>query len=278
MLYEAKVYLNAKELFAWTAVIILISAAFEKAFMSLLTIAYEKLESLGRWKGSPMDTMPALAIERPSVSTRNDIVIRNLNKAYGAKRVLRDFSAVFPAGLCTCIMGSSGVGKTSLFRILMGLSQADSGSISGIEGLKPAAVFQEDRLCDSFNAVANISFACGKQVAPAVIVAHLTALGLGESLNQPVGELSGGMRRRVEIIRAVLACEQILFMDEPLKGLDDYNRDIVVRYIREHTEGVTTCMVTHSHEEVDLMGGLWLTLDHPIIRLKRLGEITHPTG
>ena len=295
-LYEAKVYLNAQDLFAWTAVIILVSVVFEKVFMALLRFAYRKLESIGVQKnreggafGAPRPTPGsaaggAVARALPEGGgaayqpPRADIQILHLNKAYDDKKVLRDFSAVLPAGQCTCIMGDSGIGKTTLLNILMGLTQADSGSVTGLEGLKPSAVFQEDRLCDSFNAISNISLACGKKLKPDEIAAHLAALGLGESMSQPVRELSGGMRRRVAILRALLAGGQVLFMDEPLKGLDERNRELVAGYIRDHTRGVTTLMVTHSHEEVGLMGGVLLSLDHPMSQLHKLSQISHPTG
>ena len=283
-LYEAKVYLNARELFAWTAVIILVSVLFEKVFMALLKKAYDKLENIGTYQSKP-NTGPAARAERDAafaepapVRVPADIEVRSLSKSYGDKQVLADFSAVFPAGQCTCIMGDSGIGKTTLLNIMMGLTTADSGGVTGLEGLKPSAVFQEDRLCDSFNAVSNISFACGKKVTADRIVSCLTALGLGESLNQPVRELSGGMRRRVAILRAILAVEQVLFMDEPLKGLDERNREIVAAYIRDHTRGITTLMVTHSHEEVNLMNGVLLSMDHPMSQLYKMSQISHPAG
>ncbi|MCL1848880.1 MAG: ATP-binding cassette domain-containing protein [Clostridiales bacterium] len=175
-------------------------------------------------------------------------------------------------------MGDSGIGKTTLLNVLMGLTKSDAGTVSGLSGAKPSAVFQEERLCDSFNAIANVGFACGKRIPASRIASHLSALGLGESLNQPVRELSGGMRRRVAIVRAVLAGEQVMYLDEPLKGLDEHNRGIVAAYIRQHTQGVTTLMVTHSREEVDLMGGVVMILDNPADRINRQSQFSHPTG
>lgn len=312
MLYQAKIYLNAQDLFAWTAVIILISVAFEKLFIAFIKIAYRKLEGIGRhgatanagsaaagrelWAGTPKARTPksrgledgleiepsasetplsAVAVVRvpksavgtPALPAGSgfsqplpDIEVQGLTKIYGNKKVLQDYSATFSGGNCTCIMGDSGVGKTTLLHILMGLEQPDAGSIKGLAGLKISAVFQEDRLCESFNAIANIGFACGKKTDPVTITAHLTALGLGDSLEQPVRELSGGMRRRVAICRAVLAAGQVLFLDEPLKGLDEQNKEMTANYIRQYSQGITTLMVTHSQDEVALMGGRLLTM------------------
>lgn len=179
-----------------------------------------------------------------------DIIVRKLSKAFGENRVLRELDLVFPQGTRTCIMGPSGCGKTTLLRILMGLEAADSGTISGLEGARLSAVFQEDRLCESFSARANVGMVCTDAAA---VAAHLAAVGLEQSMTQPVRELSGGMKRRVAIVRAVLAEKDALFLDEPLKGLDEAMREQIAAYLREHTRGVTTVMVTHDPEEVGLM-------------------------
>jgi NitT/TauT family transport system ATP-binding protein len=182
------------------------------------------------------------------------IVVSHLDKAYGEKIVLRDFSAVFPRRQCTCIMGDSGLGKTTLLHIMMGLTPADAGSVAGLENRRISAVFQEDRLCESFNSVANVRFAC-QRPAKQQIIRHLAAVGLAGSLDQPVREFSGGMRRRVAVVRAILAGGEVLFMDEPLKGLDDQSRAVTADYILSHTREATVIVVTHSHEEAALLRG-----------------------
>jgi NitT/TauT family transport system ATP-binding protein len=185
-----------------------------------------------------------------------DIKITRLNKAYGGQVVLKDFSACFPGGETTCIMGDSGLGKTTLLHMIMGVVPADSGQIEGVRTQEPmGVVFQEDRLLEGFNAMANIRFAAAKGVARPEIKLHLEALGLGGSLDKPVSQLSGGMKRRVAIARAILSQAALLFLDEPLKGLDAQTKAQVIHYIRQHTKGKTTLMVTHSPEEAELMGG-----------------------
>lgn len=191
-----------------------------------------------------------------------DTVIKDLNKAFGDNQVLKGFSARFPEHKITCIMGKSGYGKTTLLNILMGLLPADSGSVEGIPPLF-SAVFQENRLCDSFTAYSNIRMACKKSVSSAYIRKHLIEVGLKDSLDEPVRILSGGMKRRVSIVRAVLADGDMIFMDEPFKGLDDKTKAVTAEYVKRHRRDRTVLMVTHSREETDLMGGQIFYMDLP---------------
>jgi NitT/TauT family transport system ATP-binding protein len=188
-----------------------------------------------------------------------DIVASNLYKSFGDKLVLQDFSTVFPAGTLTCLMGPSGCGKTTLLRILMGLEKADAGSVTGLPR-RLSAVFQEDRLCEGFSAVSNIRLVTGRSIPAALIESHLLALGLGGSPSLPVREFSGGMKRRVALVRAVLARWELLLLDEPFKGLDEDTRRTAAAYLREHTAGRTVIMVTHDPAEVELTGGRLLRM------------------
>lgn len=191
-----------------------------------------------------------------------DITVKNINKRFGSKRVIEDFSAVFKEGGTTCIMGPSGCGKTTLLFMLMGLIAPDSGTIEGVPE-RISAVFQEDRLCEPFNAIANVRLACPPSVNREEIVRHLSKIGLEESLSVPVRDLSGGMRRRVAVVRAILAGGDALFFDEPFKGLDAELKNDVIRYVRENTAGKTVIIVTH--DEVEASG-----IDGDVIRMELL--------
>ena len=107
-----------------------------------------------------------------------DIVISHLYKAFDGKPVLSDFSVVFPAEKTTAVMGQSGVGKTTLLRILMGLESADSGIVSGMQGAKLAVVFQEDRLLEFMPPVGNIRLTA-PSLSEEVIQRELEAMELG---------------------------------------------------------------------------------------------------
>ena len=184
-----------------------------------------------------------------------DIVIQDLCKSYGAKQVLRHFCCTIPAGKVTGLMAPSGAGKTTLLRILMGFEQADSGRMQGFDGLRFSAVFQEDRLCDNLTPVSNL-----RLVSPALSVQDaadaLRGVGLSDCLAQPVRELSGGMRRRVAILRAVLADYDLLFLDEPFKGLDEETKALVMADTRRRCAGRTVLLVTHDPDELTAMGAV----------------------
>ena len=181
-----------------------------------------------------------------------DIVIKNLCKSFGEKQVLKNINAVIKQEQTTCIMGQSGVGKTTLLNIMMGFVKADSGEIFNIPQLK-SAVFQENRLCESFSVFSNIKMA-NDTLCEDVIMQHLAAVGLDKEAMHKVSTLSGGMKRRVALVRAILAQKNILFLDEPLKGLDEETLENVKNYLRENTKGLTVVMVTHQPEEAKALG------------------------
>ena len=184
-----------------------------------------------------------------------DIVIRGLSKAFDGKQVLRDFSTVLPAGQVTGLMAPSGAGKTTLLRILMGLEMPDRGTITGLQGLRLSAVFQEDRLCENLNLVSNLRLVT-PTLSQSAAEEALTAVGLTDCLHQPVRELSGGMRRRVAILRALLAEYDLLFLDEPFKGLDRETKEVVMADTRRRCDGRTVLFVTHDPTELEAMGAV----------------------
>lgn len=181
-----------------------------------------------------------------------DIHISNLSKSFGGKKVFDGLDLTIKGGVTTCIMAPSGAGKTTLLRILMGLEAADGGSVAGLAGRRFSAVFQEERLCEYMTAADNI-----RLVMPASslreIDTEMDRLGLSDSKDQPVSELSGGMRRRVSILRALLAEYDVLFLDEPFKGLDEVLKGQVMAYVKEMTAGKTVVFVTHDRAEAAVL-------------------------
>lgn len=180
--------------------------------------------------------------------------IQHLCKSFDGKMVLDHVSLTLESGGTACLMAPSGRGKTTLLRCIAGLETPDSGQITDLPE-RIAYAFQEDRLCDGFSAVDNIRLVTGKALGEGEIRRHLEELGLAGSLDQPVRELSGGMRRRVVISRAVCFGADLLLLDEPFKGLDDEARQQTADYILRHRGAAAILCVTHDREDAAALGG-----------------------
>ncbi len=184
------------------------------------------------------------------------IVIRNLSKAFDGKAVLTDFCAEIRENALTCIMGESGCGKTTLLSLIAGRITPDSGTISGVPygtNGKIAAVFQENRLAEAFTVYRNLRMVCtGSKPSADTLCEMLARVGMEKDvLYSPVSALSGGMKRRVAILRALLCDSPLMLMDEPTSGLDAENKKAVIAFIREKTKNKTVLWVTHDKAEAE---------------------------
>lgn len=167
----------------------------------------------------------------------------HVSKSYQGRAVLGDFSLELPdRGFC-CILGPSGAGKTTLLRLMAGLEQPDSGTVT--VSAPVSMVFQEDRLLPHDTVLENAALAADPQRAKELLV----RLGLAEWLFRRPAALSGGMRRRVAIARALAAPAGVYLMDEPLKGLDRDTKQAVLALIREETRNGLLVLVTHDPAE-----------------------------
>jgi len=169
--------------------------------------------------------------------------------------VLRSFSCRFPAGEICCLSAPSGYGKTTLLRLLMGLEQPDSGRITGTEGVRICPLFQEDRLCENLSAQANLRLA-NPALRPEEARAALSGAGLAGCASQPVREFSGGMKRRVALLRALCAPGDLLILDEPFKGLDADARARMIACTLERRAGRSLILVSHDPADSRDLGAL----------------------
>lgn len=189
------------------------------------------------------------------------ISLRGVTKRYGDQVVLDRLDLTLPDGAATAVMGPNGCGKTTLGRLLLGLEAPDAGEVQGVAGRRRAAVFQEDRLCEHLDAVANVRLVRPRGAATAAAEAELRALGLDEaSLRKPVSTLSGGQRRRVAIARALAADADLLVLDEPFTGLDSAARATVVSDVVRRCAGRTVLLVTHDPAEAAAFRAAVVTL------------------
>lgn len=193
------------------------------------------------------------------------ILLKNITKTYDSLPVLKNLSLTLEDGGRYCLMSPSGTGKTTLLRLLMGLEQPDTGSFSTASGrafeeLTVSPVFQEDRLCESFSPIENVMMTAGPFCKLSQVKWELGRLLPEECLTRPVSTLSGGMKRRAAIMRALLTPSDILLMDEPFTGLDEEMKHRVIGYIKEKQEGRLLLLTTHQEEDVNLLGALLLRL------------------
>ena len=182
-----------------------------------------------------------------------DIILDNICKSFQDKKVLSNLSGKIECGVTNCLFGPSGSGKTTLIRILLNLDTLDSGKIINIDELRKSVVFQEDRLCENLSSLTNVKMFLSESYNTSVAKDLLIELGLEESINQKVVELSGGMKRRVAIARALASEYDFLILDEPFKGLDNKIKEETIKIVKRRSSGKTVLLVTHDLKEAELL-------------------------
>lgn len=182
------------------------------------------------------------------------IKFENISKQYGGKLVFDSLNLTLEPGSRTAIMGPSGCGKTTALMMLAGLETQDGGKITGLDNKRVSMVFQDDRLCENLSLYANVKIVCSLDKRKNEISEAATELGLGDSINKAASKLSGGMRRRAAIMRAMLADFDILLLDEPFNGLDANAKRQTAEFIKSRLENRTVLLVTHNPDDAELLG------------------------
>lgn len=200
------------------------------------------------------------------------IEIKNVRKSFGEKVVLQDVSASMESGKANLIIGSSGSGKTVLMKILIGLMPVDSGAVlyEGRDIIKMeekelkelrtqiGMLFQGSALFDSKTVQNNVMFPLdmftkmSKAEKLARVNEVLDRVNLKDTNNKYPAEISGGMKKRVALARAIVQNPKYLFCDEPNSGLDPQNSLVIDRLIKEITTeyNITTVINTHDMNTV----------------------------
>ena len=199
----------------------------------------------------------------------SDPVLRadSLHKAYNGKPALKGVSVSLRAGEMVALLGPNGAGKSTLLQLLTGLFTPDQGTIQvlghdmrqhparALSGL--GVVFQQSALDMDLSVMANLLFhtdlhGIPRKIARERIDAQLAAIGLQDQAKAVVRSLSGGTRRKVELVRALLHLPRVLLMDEATVGLDPASRQQLLDTVRGlcRDQGLAVLWATHLIEEV----------------------------
>ena len=185
------------------------------------------------------------------------LIIKNLTKKFDDKTIIDNLSYEFPDHGVVAITGESGIGKTTLLRIISGLEKNYDGEVLGSGFSNVSFAFQEYRLFSNLSALDNVIFAISNTKNEAVIKKAkemLLSLGLKKSdFDLFPGELSGGMKQRVSLARAFLKNAPTLLLDEPTKELDKENITLLTAVIQKISEGRLVVIVTHSLEDIECL-------------------------
>ena len=176
------------------------------------------------------------------------LTLENISLSFGDKEILHEVSLSLRQGESRVIMGSSGIGKTSLLRLCAGLIKPDSGQIRSVAS-RIALQFQEPRLLPWLTALENVNTVLSdkRETLPEALE-FLSLVGLSDAADLYPSELSGGMAQRVALARALAYRGDLYLLDEPFRGLDAALRDRMISLVREKTKDAGLLLVTHDPE------------------------------
>lgn len=187
------------------------------------------------------------------------VVMRNVTHHYGEKPVLANFSLELPPGQVTCLLGPSGSGKTTVLNILAGLLEPDAGQIDTGDCMV-SCVFQDFRLLPWRTVMGNLSFVLKGHLSAVQLESRLEAMlklvELWDERHSWPRQLSGGMKQRVSLARALAMPSTLLLLDEPFKGLDIALRQRIMTRCKTlwQEERQTVLLVTHDPAEAAFLG------------------------
>ena len=182
------------------------------------------------------------------------IEIKNLAKSFGEKNVLNNVSFSVPSTGVYAIVGKSGIGKTTLLRLIAGLEVPDAGAVV-TEDARIAYKFQEPRLMNWLTVLDNVAIvAKDKEKANELALTLLEKVGLSDAASLYPDQLSGGMQQRVALARALAFEGDILLLDEPFSAVDEETKGDLLSIVKQYSEAHTVILVTHDPNEIEALG------------------------
>lgn len=256
--YLAKISLDSASIIAWTATVIVLSWLSEKLLVRLVD-AVVKLPR--RWLAARVRTaMAAKGADAPVTTAPMGLRIEELACTYdtdGGTPLRLDYEDLtIAAGERLCVMAPSGAGKTTLLSMVAGIERPSAGTITYDNGQTPAmaAVLQDCTLLPWASALENIALVA-KDASEIRYGARLCRAMLDEeALAKPARALSGGMRRRAELARALAHPSSLVILDEPFAGLDEATKERCTRVIDDELDGRTLIIATHDEKDARALG------------------------
>ena len=194
----------------------------------------------------------ALGTERQPVA--DSMISANIRHVtYGEAEILRDIRFELSRSESLAILGASGIGKTTLLRVIAGLMKSFDGEITGVGKL--AMVFQEPTLLPWRSALDNLTLTAG--IAPEIAHSALEEVGLAEKAGHFPGQLSLGQQRRLALARAFAAKPDLLLLDEPFTSLDETTSASMIALTKRllNSRKIACLLVTHTVEEAIALAG-----------------------
>ncbi|MFB6421769.1 MAG: phospholipid ABC transporter ATP-binding protein MlaF [Candidatus Malihini olakiniferum] len=231
----------------------------------------------------------------------NLVEINGLNFSHGAQPIFNDFSLIVPKGKITAIMGPSGIGKTTLLRLIGGQLQPDSGEIwfdgENIPTLsrsrlydvrkKMSMLFQSSALFTDLTVFENVAWPLREHtqlpetLLYSMVLMKLESVGLRGAANLMPAKLSGGMARRVALARAITLDPKMIMFDEPFVGQDPITMNVLIKLIDElnHSLGITCIVVSHDVPEVlSIADYAYIIADQQIVAHGHVNELRANTN
>lgn len=177
-----------------------------------------------------------------------NIEIKNISKSFNDKEVFKNLSLRINSGERIALVGKSGIGKTTFLRLLMKELVPDSGEIIFSEDVRYSVVFQDNLLFENKTVYENIIFV--KDISKEDVKKYLKTLYLEDIIDKKVCELSGGMKRRVAILRAIIYSGNLFIFDEALREVDLKTRDEIVNIINTMVKE-TLIITTHNLNDIE---------------------------
>ena len=249
-IYNSKLLLDTAELFAWTIVVVVMSWLCERAFVAVLARTGSWSQRLSLCVGHPRGAYAQTGAQdqasrrNPAASPSPTILLKDASVGY---------LAVLP-GDRVLLADRSGTGKTTLLHTVAGLQDVLAGLCR--RPAQPTMAFQESRLVEEMSAVQNVLLVMGSardEAARARVRSLLSELLSEAALDVPVRRLSGGQRRRVEVVRALAAPGDAVLLDEPFSSLDAASHAQAAAFVTRHLDGRALVVASHLPDDMRLL-------------------------